>query len=487
VVAVDWSHATWVAPSFAAVTGLDPDVFRADPTTLSDLVAVMDRRHLDLLAGDRSGSATMRVRDLTTGDYRSLLCVVEPIADDRDRSFVLTVVDLEAVDHRIGELEAEVGSLSVRLDHQRWLSAELGHDLRSPLNALLGSSQMLESADLDPRGRRAAERMASAGAQLRVLIDALLDIERLEAGGMQLHRQPVNAELRVIEVLNALTPLAARRSVTLASPAMGRSDSTLLGDEAAIDRILSNLVTNAIKFTPVGGDVTVSVSKSGTSVRVAVLDSGPGIAESDRLNLFEPYERLHADRDGVPGTGIGLALCRRLVEAMGGTIGVEGSPRGGSRFWFSLPAASEGALAATSTASSTPTVLAIEDDPDNQELLTDALATVDVQTFTASSATRGLEMIESLRPAVVIVDAHLPDMATHTFFTRLAEAVRHSGSQVIVVSGSVEPGELDRHAEIIAAHHVKPVDLDALVADVVSALGTRRRPEAASRRVVLPR
>jgi signal transduction histidine kinase len=471
-----WSRATWVAPTFAAVTGLDPDVFREDPTTFCDLVAVMDRRRLDLLAGDRSASEVMRVRDLGTGELRTLLCLVEPVADDPAQAFGLTLVDLRGVDHRMTELEAEVIALGERFEQQRWLTAELGHDLRSPLNALLGSGQLLSAASLPPRERRAAERMASSGDQLRMIVDGLLDLERLESGSMRLECEPVNAEVRVLEVINSMTPLAARRSVTLRSAAVGRSDATLLGDEASVDRILTNLVANAIKFTPPGGDVTVSAGRKGSMVRVVVLDSGPGIADSDRDRLFDRFERLDADEEAAPGSGIGLALCRRLVDAMGGAIGVDRSPRGGSRFWFELPA-TDPVPNGTGAGRATPTVLTIEDDPDNQELLSDALDDVELQTFTASSATRGLEMLESLRPAVVIVDAHLPDMSPAAFFAGLRAVVLDSDTKVIVVSGSVDRPDLEPYADIVTAFHPKPVDLAVLVGEIVDLVGSRRRGE----------
>lgn len=476
VLVADWSRALWVGDTFAAVTGLDVDVFRDDPMTLCDLVAVMDRRRLDLLAGDQPGRAILRVRDLGTGDYRSLLWLVEPVAHDADGAFALTIVDLAIVDHRVGELEATVDQLEHAMAQQRWLSAELSHDLRSPLNALLGSSQLLEGGRLEPRERRAAERMASAGAQLRGLIDDALDIERLVSGAVAFDEEPVNAERQVIEVVNTLMPLATKRGVSLVSVATGQSDSTVFGDARSMGRVLTNLVANAIKFTPPGGEVRVSAGRTETGVRLLVQDTGPGISEEDRLRVFEPFERLDADTEGVPGTGIGLVLCRRLVEAMGGTIGVERAPTGGSEFWFELPAAPAGVAGGGST-QLTPTVLCIEDDPDNQELLCDALEAVDITTFVASSATRGLEMVESLRPAVVVVDAHLPDMSTQVFFEALAEVVRGGGPSLVVVSGSIDRSELLPFEGVIKAQHAKPVDLDALVGDIIDLLGRRTRSE----------
>lgn len=476
VVAADWSRAVWVADTFQAVTGLDTETFRADPTTLCDLVAVMDRRRLDLLAGDQPGRAIMRVRDLGTGDYRSLLCVVEPIEADAEGAFALTIVDLAIVDRRAAELEVRIGDLEHAMAQQRWLSTELSHDLRSPLNALLGSSQLLEGSRLEPRERRAAERMASAGAQLRTLIDDALDIERLVSGAVAFDREPVNAERQVIEVVNTLMPLAAKRGVSLVSAATGHRDSTVWGDAKSMSRILTNLIANAIKFTPPGGEVRVSAGSTEAGVRLLVADTGPGISEADRLRVFEPFERLGADTEGVPGTGIGLVLCRRLVEAMGGTIGVESPPAGGSVFWFELPGAPAGA-AASGSRHLTPTVLCIEDDPDNQELLSDALEAVDITTFVASSATRGLEMIESLRPAVVVVDAHLPDMSTSAFFDALAAVVRSGGPSLVVVSGSIDRSELLPFQGVIKAQHAKPVDLDALVGDIIDLLGRRTRTE----------
>lgn len=476
VVRGGWTRASWVAPTFAEVTGLDPEVFRTDPTTFCDLVAVTDRSRLDLLAGDRAESEVMRVRHLGTGELVTMLCVVEPVDDGADEAFVLTLVDLRAVDHRMTELEAEVVSLGARYRQQRLLTTELGHDLRSPLNSLLGSAQLLDAASLPPRERRAAERLASSGDQIRTIVDGLLDLERLESGSLELDHAPVNAEVRVLEVLNAMAPLAARRSVTLRSGSAGNADATLLGDEAAVDRILTNLVANAVKFSPVGGEVVVSAARTGPVVRVAVSDQGPGVADDDRDRLFERFERLGADGDAVPGTGIGLALCRRLVAAMGGTIGVDRSPDGGSRFWFELPATDAGLGGEIGRA--TATVLTIEDDPDNQELLRDALDDVELQTFCASSATRGLEMIESLRPAVVVVDAHLPDMAPAPFFAALRSAVLDSGTRVIVVSGSLDRTDLERYADVVTAFHAKPVDLAGLVGEIVDLVGSRRRGEA---------
>ncbi len=221
--------------------------------------------------------------------------------------------------------------------------SRMSHELRTPLHAVLGFGQLLENTGLDPRQEESVEHILRGGRHLLGLIDEVLDIARIESGRLDLTPEPVDLPALVAEVLTLLGPMARERDVRLENHVAAGRVGELWLDRPRVRQVLVNLCSNAVKYNRPGGEVAVSCARVGEgdgTLRLSVRDNGPGVTPAQREKMFQPFERLGAERGPVPGTGLGLALCRRLIEAMGGRVGVDAAAPGdgtGSVFWVELP------------------------------------------------------------------------------------------------------------------------------------------------------
>jgi PAS domain S-box-containing protein len=215
--------------------------------------------------------------------------------------------------------------------------SRMSHELRTPLNAILGFGQLLE---MDLHGADANENVQyilRGGRLLLDLVNELLDIARIESGRTVLSLEPVRVGDALQEVMTLVRPLATVRGVRIESRASDAADGTVLADPQRLRQVLLNLFSNAIKYNREGGVVTVGgVEIAGDRLRISISDEGDGIAEDDLERLFTPFERLGVERTDVEGTGLGLAVSKSLVEAMGGSIGVRSEPGKGSTFVLEL-------------------------------------------------------------------------------------------------------------------------------------------------------
>jgi len=276
--------------------------------------------------------------------------------------------------------------------------SRMSHELRTPLNAILGFGQLLEAAELDDRERMNAARIVGAGRHLLELINEILDISRIESGKLRLSPEPVDAAVAITEAVELVAPLAAERRIEIQVPDPGER-VWVKADIQRLRQVLLNLLSNAIKYNRDGGEVRVASATRDGRVRLSVTDDGPGIAPELMDRLFEPFERLGAERSGVEGTGLGLALSKGMVQAMGGTIIADSEPGVGTSMTVEL-AAAEGVdirvpepsepRAADATSLTQLSVLYIEDNPSNLVLVGQVLATrPSVRLTTTRSASMG--------------------------------------------------------------------------------------------------
>jgi signal transduction histidine kinase len=210
------------------------------------------------------------------------------------------------------------------------------HDLRQPLTVIRGFLDILEFHDAQKlsAGTQALAKIARRSAEdLLTMIGSILDVSKMETGEMKLQREPCDLDTLIRAVLTTTQPLPDNRTVTLDSP---ESPLAVTADVSLIRRVLQNLLSNALRYTPAGDDVRIVVTPSGSDVRVAVTDTGPGIAPEYHQHIFEKFGQVE-DRKNRLGTGLGLTFCKLIVEAHGGRIGVESEVGKGSTFWFALP------------------------------------------------------------------------------------------------------------------------------------------------------
>jgi PAS domain S-box-containing protein len=217
--------------------------------------------------------------------------------------------------------------------------SKMSHELRTPLNAIIGFGQLLQLEDLTEEQAESVEHMLRGGRHLLELINEVLDISRIEAGSLSLSPEPVEVLEVVKDTLDLIRPLAAERELTVPAPALAHPDWTVRADRQRLKQVLLNLASNAVKYNRHGGELRVRcrVVPEGR-VAIAVGDTGPGIPADKMGRLFQPYDRLGAEETDVQGTGMGLALSKGLVEAMGGTLQAESVEGRGTTFTIELPA-----------------------------------------------------------------------------------------------------------------------------------------------------
>jgi PAS domain S-box-containing protein len=365
----------------------------------------------------------------------------------------------------------------------RFLS-QMSHELRTPMNAILGFGQLLETDRLDPltpaQNSRVSEIMRGAS-HLLELINEMLDLGRIETGDLLVECVPVRLGEVIDECLGLMRPLALTHQVTLQAPATAHLEEGVLGDRTRLKQVLLNLLANAIKYNRAGGTVSLACSRVGDKLRLAVCDEGQGLTLEEQQRLFQPFERLSAGQTGIEGTGIGLALSRRLVLAMGGTIGVDSQVGQGSTFWVELRQAKAqnplpaNAAPAASAPAATPggdaalrTVLYIEDNPVNTLLMQAMLERLaGVQTLTAALPQEGLTLATKALPDLILLDIQLPGMDGFEVLRRLrADAVTRA-IPVVAVSANAMPADIEAgRAAGFDAYLTKPVDLNTLLATV---------------------
>ncbi len=220
----------------------------------------------------------------------------------------------------------------------------MSHELRTPLNAIIGFSQVLRDGlfgEVNAKQEEYLDDILTSGNHLLALINDVLDLSKVEAGQVQLELAPFSIEDALERGVSMVREQATRNGVQVTLHANGGLD-VVTGDERRIRQVIFNLLSNAVKFTPAGGSVDVNATQANGEVRVAVADTGPGIADDDLGRIFEEFQQTEAGARQHEGTGLGLALSRRFVEMHGGRIWCDSEVGEGSTFVFTLPAAAAG-------------------------------------------------------------------------------------------------------------------------------------------------
>jgi signal transduction histidine kinase len=215
----------------------------------------------------------------------------------------------------------------------------LSHELRNALNAMLGHAQLLQlNESIDGKARESADRIVSAGWHVTGLLDEVHEVVTLEAGAGEVLRERVELAALLQELAVLVNPLARERDISVIVEEIPLS-AVALADRRRLTQVVLNILSNALKYSFSGGEVAISCTLEERRAQIAIADTGPGITPERLGGLFEPFERLGAESGVVGGSGIGLALSRRLVELMDGTLTVESEPGVGTTFTVDLPLA----------------------------------------------------------------------------------------------------------------------------------------------------
>jgi PAS domain S-box-containing protein len=352
--------------------------------------------------------------------------------------------------------------------------SRMSHELRTPLNAILGFAQLLEMVPLDRDKRESVGQILKAGQHLLKLINEVLEISRIEAGRLSLSPEAVLISTAVQETLDLLTPMAVRRKITVRDELATMRRRHVLADQQRLKQVLLNLITNAIKYNSESGTVTISAEEiEGHRLRIRVRDTGPGIRTEYRDKLFTPFERLGAEQTTVEGTGLGLALSKRLLEMMGGSIGVENNPDCGCTFWMDLPLVNDPveqvgaamldlpAAPVSSPGARERIVLYVEDNLSNIALIEHIMVhRPHVRLVAAMQGRLGLDLAREHRPDLILLDLHLPDISGEEVLHGLRQVAELKDIPVIVISADATRGRIERLTTMGVLDYLpKPLDI----------------------------
>lgn len=355
--------------------------------------------------------------------------------------------------------------------------SRMSHELRTPMNAILGFAQLMESDPDEPLTtgqREGVEQILKAGWHLLELINEVLDLSRIEAGKLQLVLESVDIADLAMECRSLIAPMAAQRGITVYDQSFELELPRVYADSTRLKQVLLNLLSNAVKYNREEGSIAITYQEMPDNrLRLAVSDTGEGIPEGQLSSLFESFNRLGADDTGVEGTGIGLVITKRLVELMGGSIGVESRPGEGSTFWIELIANPVGEFAPTGkreaacplpghgAAPLRHTVLYVEDNPANLKLVDQIVGQMGgIRLLTAPDAITALGLALDQRPDAILADINLPGLDGYELLVRLREREETRSIPALALSANAMPDDVERGLAAGFRHYLtKPVDV----------------------------
>ena len=373
--------------------------------------------------------------------------------------------------------------------------SSMSHELRTPLNSILGFAQLLQrdkKAPLTEAQKEKLEYVLKGGEHLLRLIDDILDLSRIEAGRVTVSPEPVGVAEVFAEVKATLAPMASRAGIAFTVEAVPVELSQVIADRTRFSQILINFGSNSLKYGRKGGRASLAAAPSSDGfVRISMKDDGIGIPADKQDKIFQPFHRAGQETGSIEGTGIGLAITKRLAELMNGSVGFESIPGQGSIFWIDLPA--HDAQVATH---STPlpldvatfprggvqdaayTVVYVEDNPSNIAFMQGLVGELErVNLICAPTAEVGIEIVRAHRPDAVIMDINLPGMSGYEATRKLQEWPETKDIPVIALTAAAMASDRKRADEIgFYRYLTKPVKVAELMGALETLFNRPRRP-----------
>jgi len=352
--------------------------------------------------------------------------------------------------------------------------SRMSHDLRTPLNAVLGFAQLLEMEATTPGQVEQTRQIIRAGRHLLDLINEVLDIAHVESGRLSLSVEPVPVAGLLTGAVELIQPLADQKGISVSVESFP-SEWHVLADRRRLMQVVVNLLSNAIKYNRDNGLVRLACVESAGWRRITISDTGFGLTREQQALVFNPFERLNAAESTIEGTGLGLSVAKGFTEAMGGRIGLESVPQEGSTFWIDLPsvAAPSGAVVDTAVVDAPRTqrpairgtVLYIEDNASNVRVVEGVLAhRPGVTLLTAVDAKTGMAVAQRERPDLILLDMHLPDASGEDVLWRLQANASTRDIPIVVLSADATPARVTRTLTGGARHYLtKPLDVARLL------------------------
>lgn len=392
-----------------------------------------------------------------------------------EHGVVSIIADVTADMRHAAELDSSRQAAEAANSAKSEFLSSMSHELRTPLNAVLGFAQLLESDRKHPLDARQQERLGyvlRGGEHLLHLVDDVLDLSRIESGRIAIAPESVEVATVVREIIDTLEPMATRAGIAIVVSTSLSRELRVVADRTRLAQILMNFGSNAIKYGKANGRVDVRVENRQDAVRIVVADDGVGIPEDKCAKIFEPFERAGQETGSIEGTGIGLAISKRLAELMHGSVGFTTQAGRGSEFWVDVPPDREStrdAAAGTGSPNSRAhaakpghsTIVYIEDNPPNIALMREVVqALTNVELVVAPTENLGLDLVQHHLPHLVIIGVHMPGLSGCEAAKRLRAASDTRSIPLVALSTSALPADGARHFDHC---FVKPVNIAELI------------------------
>ena len=415
---------------------------------------------------------------------------------DRDRKLqgvfaaARDITERKRLDQVLQEKNVELESArsvaeKANLSKSEFLSS-MSHELRSPLNAILGFAQLMESGSPLPTATQKAsiDQILKAGWYLLELINEILDLALIESGRLSLSLEPMPLDDVMLESQAMIEPQAQKNGIHMSFPHL-EIPYFVNADRTRVKQVLINLLSNAIKYNRARGTVEVTCGASSAKrIRISVHDTGEGLSPEKLAQLFQPFNRLGQEASSAEGTGIGLVVSKQLVELMGGEIGVESTVGVGSMFWFELNVADEPQLAAGAAEPLAPlqthvrqgevrrTLLYIEDNQANMQLVEQLIARrPDMRLLSAGDGMSGIEIARTQQPKVILMDINLPGINGIQALRILRKDPITAHIPVLAISANAMPHDIKKGLEAgFFRYLTKPIKLDEFMDALDTAL-----------------
>jgi len=382
------------------------------------------------------------------------------------------------LDRRLRDQNVELGNAKLAAETANLAKSDflssMSHELRTPLSAILGFAQLIQTGSPLPTAsqKRSIDQILQAGWYLLELINEVLDLALIESGKLSLSLEPISLAEVMHECQAMIEPQAKKNGISVAFPEF-ETAYFVKADRTRLKQILINLLSNAIKYNKPDGAVVVRcVLKSPECIRICVEDTGDGLPAEKIDQLFQPFNRLGQESNTVEGTGIGLVVCKRLVEWMGGVIGVESTVGEGSVFWIELHLTAEpqrsvahaelDARAQVHPNAELRTVLYVEDNPANLMLVEDIIARrPDIRLLSAMDGNLGVAIARASLPDVILMDINLPGISGVNALKILAEDPTTAHIPVIALSANAMPRDIRKGIEAgFFSYLTKPIKVN---------------------------
>jgi len=419
------------------------------------------------------------------GGYYWVDATIVPFQDEQGKPFQYVAIRTD-ISARVKAVEKADKANQAKSD---FLSS-MSHELRTPLNAILGFGQMMELNAEEPLTeiqKGCVEHILKGGQHLLQLINDILDLAQIEAGKVEMSIEDISPTDIFVECVSIISIMAQKRGITVSIPGSGEDIPMVRADHTRLKQVVLNLMSNAVKYNRENGTISVNTDVTADNMlRIAVTDTGDGIADDTQNQLFKPFSRLGAENTEIEGTGIGLVVCKDLIELMNGTIGLESEVGKGATFWIEVPLADPGSqrsrgkiddeLAVVQATDWLPglsgTVLYVEDNPANLRLMEMIISRIEGLTMiSAHTGELGIERAKAERPDIIILDVNLPGISGLEVMKILSSEESTKDIPVLAVSAAATKRDIEKGKKAgFQRYLTKPINIPVVLDAIKTAL-----------------